>query len=180
MSSFHPKQKILMGDTIRLVPFNESHLTERYISWLNDPEVVRYSDQRFRHHTLESCREYFLGHKDSPNWFWAIETLPEENHIGNINADVNEWHSVADIGILIGEKDYWGKGIATQAYRLAIEFLFHEMQMRKITVGTLSVNQGMLNVMKKLKMLPDGARKRHCLWEGKEVDVVEMALFLKV
>lgn len=178
MSSFHPGHKILVGERIQLVPFEERFLTEQYVSWLNDPEVVRYSDQRFRQHTLESCKEYYLSHQNSPNWFWAIVTNQDQVHIGNINAVVEEHHSVADIGILIGEKTFWGKGIATEAYQVAIRFLFDEQVIRKITVGTLSVNTGMLNVMKKLGMKPDGIRQKQCLFEGQEVDVVYQALFL--
>ena len=177
MSSFHPDATVLYGTRIQLVPFEDRFLTEQYVSWLNDPEVVRYSDQRFHIHTLESCREYYVSHQNSPNWFWAIVTNQEQVHIGNINAVVDEHHAVADIGILIGEKTFWGKGIATEAYQLAIKFLFTDIHIRKITVGTLSVNQGMLNVMEKLGMEPDGIRIKQCLFEGQEVDVVHQALF---
>lgn len=177
MSSFHPSQKILNGERIRLVPFHEGFLTERYVSWLNDPEVVRLSDQRFHNHTLESCREYYLSYQHTPNWFWAIEITGSQHHIGNINAFVEDRHSVADIGIVIGEKDYWGKGLATDAYRLAVDFLFCDIQIRKITVGTISANVGMLNVMKKLGMKPDGIRVKQNLFEGQEVDSIHMALF---
>jgi RimJ/RimL family protein N-acetyltransferase len=177
MSSFLPSNKILVGERIKLVPFHEDFLTERYVSWLNDPEVVRLSDQRFRHHTLASCREYFMSYQDTPNWFWGIETVEDQQHIGNINAYVDSVHSVADIGIVVGEKDYWGKGIATEAYRLAMDFLFRDIQIRKITVGTLAVNTGMIHVMEKLGLKPDGVRVKQSLFEGQEVDMIHMAMF---
>ena len=49
--------------------------------------------------------------------------------------------------------------------------------MRKISAGTLSVNQGMLAIMNNCGMASDGIRKRHRLVDGEAVDVVHMALF---
>lgn len=40
----------------RVVRFADRHLTERYVGWLNDPAVVRYSEQRHSRHTLWSRR----------------------------------------------------------------------------------------------------------------------------
>ena len=53
---------ILETERLTLTPFNtERHLTERYVAWLSDPDVVRYSEQRHRTHTLASCRHFAEG-----------------------------------------------------------------------------------------------------------------------
>src|SRR5512142_149833 len=84
-------------DTPRLViePFAERHLTPKYAGWLNDPEVTRYSDQRFAVHTLESCRRYAESFDGTPNYFWAIVAKdPSLGHLGNINAYTDPLHGV--------------------------------------------------------------------------------------
>ena len=43
---------VLETPRLRLEPFAEAHLTERYVRWLGDPAVMKYSEQRFRTHTL--------------------------------------------------------------------------------------------------------------------------------
>ena len=43
---------------IKLVKFNKKFLTKRYISWLNDKKLMRFSEQRFKKHTLNSCKKY--------------------------------------------------------------------------------------------------------------------------
>ena len=44
-------ESTVIGTTrLQIIPFREEYLTERYVSWLNDPEVVRFSDQRHRQH----------------------------------------------------------------------------------------------------------------------------------
>jgi ribosomal-protein-alanine N-acetyltransferase len=163
---------------LRLVPFSEEYLTQRYVSWLNDPEVVRYSEQRYRIHTLESCRAYWQSFEGTPNYFWAIVARdPELGHIGNMNAYVDTTHWVADVGILIGEKKAWGHHYGSEVWRAVCDYLLHQAGMRKVTAGTLAVNTAMLGVMWRTGMVEDGRRVRQCLFEGSEVDVVYAALF---
>jgi RimJ/RimL family protein N-acetyltransferase len=158
--------------------FDEKHLTEEYVSWLNNPVVVRFSEQRHKRHDLETCRAYWHSFQGGPHFFWAIlERKGAGGHIGNINACVDTPHGVADIGILIGQTSAWGLGYGTEAWRGVCNFLFQEVNVRKVTAGTLSVNKGMIRIMEKLGMENDGRRKRHCLWEGIEVDVLYRAIF---
>jgi len=169
---------VLETPRLRVVSFREEFLTPRYVAWLNDRKVVRYSEQRFRTHTLESCRAYWQSFNNTPNYFWAIVARdPMLRHIGNINAFVTEFHRVADIGIVIGEEKVWGKGYGTEAWRAVCEFLLNEDGIRKVTAGTLAVNEGMLRIMRKIGMAEEGRRVRQCLFEGQEVDVVYAALF---
>ena len=163
---------------LRIIPFSEKYLTPRYVSWLNDPEVVRYSEQRHRKHTLESCRQYWQSFIDSPHFFWAITTIdPSVGHIGNISAHVDNINSVADMGILIGERTVWKQGYGLEAWKAVCCFLLERVGMRKVTAGTLAVNQGMLRIMEKSGMIADGRRIRQCVVEGIEADVVYSALF---
>ena len=171
---------IIEAARLKIVPFTESYLTDSYVGWLNDPETMRYSDQRHRRHTLESCSNYFHSFAGTTNDFWAILLLGEEcKHIGNITTYVDPAHSVADISILIGDKLAKGRGYGSEAFQVMCDYLFEDRNIRKITVGTLSTNMPMLSVARKAKMIEDGRRIEHCLFEGKEVDVVHFALFRK-
>lgn len=174
MAQSHP----IETPRLSLRPFTLDFVSERYIGWLNSPEIVRYSEQRFQRHTLESCRDYALSFRDTPHYFWAILARDETiGHIGNLNAYIEEHHRVADVGILLGERSAWGRGYATEAWLAACDFLLRELGLRKVTAGTLSVNAPMLRLMERAGMLPDGARVRQAVWEGREVDVVQAALF---
>ena len=82
---------------LRIVPFEERHLTERYVGWLNDPEVVRYSEQRHRRHDLESCREYFEQMRQSGSYFSAIEEMQgQHGHIGNMTVSADAANGLAE------------------------------------------------------------------------------------
>ncbi|HEX6063916.1 MAG TPA: GNAT family protein [Longimicrobiales bacterium] len=163
----------------RVVPFAPRHLTSRYVGWLNDPEVVRYSEQRHRVHTLESCRQYYQSFADSPDQFLAVEidAGPDGLHVGNVGIAVDLPNLVADVSIIIGEKSVWGTGIASKAWTAVVEHLLTPGQMRKVTAGTMSVNEPMLQLMRRSGMLIEAVRPKHFLWEGREVDLVLAARY---
>lgn len=163
---------------LRIVPFSETYLTMNYVNWLNDPEVVRFSEQRHFSHTIESCRLYWLSYFKTPHFFWAIVVPGDQlGHIGNINAYIDEKNLLADVGILIGEKAAWRQGYGLEAWKAVCNFLLKVADMRKVTAGTLADNKGMLRIMQGCGMVADGRRVRHYIFEGKETDIIHMALF---
>ena len=161
-----------------MLPFGAEHLTSRYVAWLDDPEVVRYSDQRLRKHTIETCRAYWESFDGTPHHFWAIVArAPALGHLGNMNAYVDPIDRVSDVGILVGERRAWGKGLGTEAWVAVCRWLLGPGGMRKVTAGTLVENKGMLGIMRKVGMVEDGRRLRQRLFEGRETDIVHAALF---
>lgn len=161
-----------------LRPFSETYLTDRYVSWLSNPEVVRHSDQRHRQHTMDSCRAYMQSFETGPHYFMAIVAKdPALGHIGNINAYVDVPNAVADIGILVGEKSIWGRGYGGEAWSAFARFLLRDLNLRKVTAGTMAINHGMLGIMRRTGMTIEATRRRQALWEGQEIDMVYAALF---
>lgn len=169
--------KLIITHRLRLEPFAPSHLTEQYVSWLNDAEVTKYSRHRSAEHTLDSCESYVATFAGTPNALWAIVRQSDDRHIGNINAYVDEVNSTADLGVLVGERDAWGQGIATESWGAVMQFLFSECGLRKVTGGAIAPNIAMLKVMKQCGMQDDGVRLGQQIWEGEAVDVVHMAKF---
>lgn len=175
MESSH---KDIHTERLIITPFSQEHLTTRYVGWLNDPEVVRYSDQRFRQHTLESCTEFFKSFEGSNNHFWAIiNTDKDLGHIGNITAYVDKHNQIADLGILIGEKSAWEQGYGVEAWFAVCQHLFKTTNLRKIIAGTTEVNQGMLGIMHRTGMKEEGRRRHQALIDNKPVDHIYTAFF---
>lgn len=67
-------------------------------------------------------------------------------------------HGTADIGIMIGERNVWGKGIGAEAFCLVLSALKASGAIRKVTAGTLAVNQGMVRIMEKAGMRHEATR----------------------
>lgn len=175
----HGKDNNIVIETKRLIlkPFCEEYLTEEYVSWLNDDELVKYSEQRHYKHTFKSCKEYYLSFQDAENLFYAILLKENENHIGNINVYIDKYNLLADIGILIGDKSASGCGYGTEAWTGMMGYLFERKDVRKITAGTMEHNRAMIIIFEKCKMEYEARKVRHYLFEGKEVDMVYYAAF---
>jgi len=171
----------LTGEKVRLRRFGAADITDAYISWLCDPEVTRFSNQRFRTHSRASCEAFLASFDGSPNLFLSICTIRDDTAIGTMTAYANPHHGTCDVGIMIGNRDYWGGGYGQEAWTLLTDWLLSGESgggnVRKLTAGCLAVNGAMVTLMQRSGMVPDGIRKAQELIEGAPVDIVHYAKF---
>lgn len=169
---------ILQTAHLTLRPFDQQiHLTDRYVAWLNDSDVVRFSEQRHRTHTLESCRAFTESFADGPSRLWAIEQTADSLHIGNIHADIDPANGLADVAILIGDRSSWGKGYGFEAWDAVLGWLLKSAKIRKVVAGCMRSNTAMVKLMAKSGMTPDGIRHAHYMLDGQPEDIVFCARF---
>jgi [ribosomal protein S5]-alanine N-acetyltransferase len=171
------KTPVLTTERLTLLPFSDKHLTDHYVGWLNDRDVTRYSEQRHHRHDKDKCQAYARSVREDGHHFWAVEETAHARHVGNITASIDRPNGLADVAIMIGEKDAWGKGYGTEAFVAACRYLLGDGGMRKVTAGTMAANAAMIGIMRKAGMVDDGRRANHFLLEGKPADLVFGALF---
>lgn len=169
---------ILNTDRLLLEPLRLKHATEKYVSWLNDPEVYKYLESRGGQ-TIGSIKEFINKQITNKVYIWAIIDKALNVHIGNIKIDpINNIHKYGEYGILIGDKDYWGKGFAREASEAVLNYFFnHENCLRKINLGVVKNNVDAINLYHKLGFKQEGYLNRHLVYDGTEEDVIRMAIF---
>jgi RimJ/RimL family protein N-acetyltransferase len=173
-----PTTPTLNGAAVRLVPFSPRHITRRYVGWLNDPEVVRFSELRHHRHTRRSCIRYLRSIREGGHCFWAIVAVgPPLHHVGNIAAYIDRPNRLAEVSILIGERTVWGHGLGSAAWSLVVDWLLSAGGMRKVVAGTMTANKAMLRVMECSGMTLEARHSRHFLLDGEEMDVVSGARY---
>lgn len=171
--------KHLISDGLEIIPFTQEMITTQYIAWLNDPVVVRYSEQRHRFHDEKSCESFYRSLDNSPSHFSAIfEGKIGLGHIGNISTTVNVPNSTADIAIMIGEKESWGKGFGFLSWKMVMDELLR-LNFRKITGGCMLENDAMIRVMEKSGMKHEYTRTKSFLLNGSEVDSIHFSIYNK-
>ena len=144
---------MIQSQRVSIIPFRRQFITNKYINWLNDPDVNRFSNQRAQVHTETSCLDYLDSYRNSENRFWAIfEINNGHGHIGNINAIIDKEAQVADLGIVIGEKQLWGKGYGLEAWLAVCDYLFCNESILKVTGGTVATNKAMVRLFRKAGM----------------------------
>ena len=166
------------GERIYLREVRPSDVNENYYRWMNDPEVTRYLESRFYPNSMERLREYVtskMGNRD--NVFLAIVLKEGDRHIGNIKLGPINWiHRFADVGILIGEKDCWGKGYGTEAIRLVVDYAFRKLNLHRLTAGVYAINQASVRAFLKAGFTEEGRRKSHTYCDGQYVDGILLGI----
>jgi [ribosomal protein S5]-alanine N-acetyltransferase len=167
------------GDIVRaarlyLRPMRESDATETYCRWLNDPDVNRYLESRFETATVASVRDFIRqksGDRREP--FFAIVLNDGDRHIGNIKlGPINPVHRFAEIGLLIGEKDCWGRGYATEAIEAVTRYAFGALGLHRVSAGCYADNEGSARAFEKAGFSREGVRRSCCLSGERYVDVI--------
>jgi RimJ/RimL family protein N-acetyltransferase len=168
----------IIGERLNLRLFKESDISDDYISWLNDPDVVKFSNQRFKLHNRKTCEAFFNSINSSDAIFLAITHIESEEVVGTMTVYFSINHETADIGIMLGNKSFWNQGLGEEAWGMMMKFLLEKRCVRKVTGGTLSCNQGMMRIFEKVGMVSDGVRKDHEIIDGKPYDIVYFAKFI--
>lgn len=121
-------------------------------SWQTDPELAKLDaalilemsyQQYLSEYTFELCYPSANRHE------FAIETL-EGEHVGNCvyyNVDLNE--SKTELGIMIGNRNYWNKGYGQEAISILLDYIFDKTNLERVYLTTLSWNLRAQNCFKK-------------------------------
>lgn len=171
----------LPGKKISLRVLTEADLGGPSAGWLNDPEICRYnSHTRFPVNQTELKRYLQTAKKSSNLQVLAIVTNRGKKHIGNISLQsINFVDRSAEIAIIIGDKNYWRKGIGFEAWSLAIRYGFERLNLHRLYCGTSAANVAMQRLADKLGMKKEGRRREALYKDGKYYDIIEYGLLKK-
>jgi [ribosomal protein S5]-alanine N-acetyltransferase len=145
-------------------------LQGNYPRWMNDKEVVRYLESRFARQTKPNIREFVRKTLANENAVFLAIMAKNHIHIGNIKLSIDRIHKTAEIGIVIGERAYWGKGYATEAIKTVSRYAFGELGLHKLTAGVYSDNIGSLRAFLKAGFVEEGRLREQYISDGKRVD----------
>jgi len=154
------KKNIILGKRIFLKYFLKKDITKFYINALNDPQLTKYSRQKYIFHKKSNCIHYLNSFKKSKNLFLKIVCKKTNKFIGTTTIYFSDDNMSADIGIFIMNKNFHRLGYATEVYKLLTNFLFdNSFKVEKITAGTSINNKAMIKVLKKAAFKLDKKKK---------------------
>jgi ribosomal-protein-alanine N-acetyltransferase len=170
----------LPAQDIVLKTLTPENMSKDYVAWLNDPEVVQFLEVRHQqeYKTQESIVAFVssvLQANDSV--LFGIFLKDDGRHIGNIKLGfVSPHYHRADIGLMIGDKNSWGKGYATQAIRAVCIYGFDILKLRKIYAGAYAHNIGSIKAFEKLGFQREGIQRKHWEYNGQAEDGISLGL----
>lgn len=147
-----------------------------YLSWMKDSDVTRYTEQRFHEHSIDSLKNYVNSMNES-DVDLLLGIFVGNLHIGNVKLGaINEFHKTAEIGFILGDKEYWGRGVATVAVGAMVKFGFDALGLIKIYAGYYQQNIGSAKVLAKCGFEIEGVRKQQAQTGDQRTDVVLVGL----
>ena len=128
------------GQRLYLRKLTSADASEEYCRWLNDPEVNYFLETR--HATIADLVDYIEKQNANPaSALLGIFDAANDKHIGNAKFEPIDWDKKrAVFGIVIGVKDYWGKGIGTEATRLGVDYAFKALGLDEVELGVIPEN----------------------------------------
>jgi RimJ/RimL family protein N-acetyltransferase len=139
---------VVTGRRLLLRPFRREDITETYLSWLNDPDRMRYSRHQGSRHDAASSLEYLASFDGTPSYFWAIEERGASRLLGTMT--VHFEGETADVGVLVGPR---GEGIGGEAWGLALGHLFRVENRARVTAGTAAAHLAMRRIFERWGMV---------------------------
>lgn len=167
--------KSICGFGLCLRQMTENDLNYK-VRWFNDPEISRMLilDESLE---LEKSIQWFRGVQDSPSRLDLVIATESSEPIGLISLiDISVRHRTAEIFIVIGQKECWGKGVMLQAESLLIQWAFSALGLEKMRAQARPENIASLITMKKLGFRVEGTLRQEKLISGKRIDVVCLGL----
>ena len=165
----------IVGDRINLRPMRKEDMELR-VKWFNDPEVNRtlFLDEELN--LQKTLRWFERAAADDSRRDFVIETT-DAKPVGFMGlVGINNRHGIAECYGIVGEKQYWGKGIGTEAHSLLIQWAFDSLGLNKIWAAINMENSAILKVTEKLGFEIEGTLRQEKYHQGKHLDVFRIAV----
>ena len=156
---------------LRALELNDYQTT---IKWRNDDEIW----------SMVVGRKYFVSEEFERKWMeklvgtesgdigLAICTVADHKHIGNFYLrNIDFFNRNAASSHLIGDKNYWGSGYATEATLLMLYHAFFDLGLERIQARQLLSNPASIRVHQKCGYQLEGVLRKACLKNGELVDL---------
>jgi ribosomal-protein-alanine N-acetyltransferase len=168
-------ESVIKGENIVLRPLSKADIENR-VKWFNDPDVRKtlIINERFK---LEKTIQWFEKiQSDDSRLEFVIETL-QKVPIGIIGlAGISRTHKTAEIYIVIGQKEFWGKGVMLEAECLLIDRAFNSLGLEKIWAEIRSDNVASIITMKKIGFEIEGTLRNEKIVNNQRVTVLRLGL----
>lgn len=163
----------LMGKKVTLRPLREEDAAGGYPSWLNNAVVCAGNSHHVYPYTERQALEFIRSLPNKRDMLvLAIVDETSGRHVGNISLQgINFVNRSAELAILLGERNCWGKGLGTEACALLVQHGFETLNLRRIELGTPETNIGMQKIALALGMKHEGTKRSAFFKAGKYLDV---------
>lgn len=180
MSGDRCPARMIEGDRVRLRRLERDDLPTLH-RWMNDADVMTWArfspDAMTSLAALEKTYEKELSGEDRERTTYVVEDRESGKPIGW--CVIRTWdrkHVNANVGIGLGDKDLWGKGYGTEAFRLLLTIVFDHQGWHRAELWTLAENERAIRSFEKCGFVREGVAREASYSDGRYHDVLSMGL----
>ena len=142
------KKIIIRSKNLSLRSLKINNVNANYLNWFNDPLTKKFINYSPKNNLCKLKSDVKKLINDKKNIILGIFT-DKNRHIGNVRLhNINPIKSRAFLGILIGDKHWRGKGVASETIEMCANFLYSKFKITKIYLGTKIKNKLAINSYK--------------------------------
>ena len=146
-------------------------IAEQFAEYKNNPTVFNNGyDKVPNPFTLKDAKDFINLQISKKNQqrkliYW------KEKFVGEIGLEIKKdvFRLGAEMGYFIGEP-FWGKGIASKAIKLMVEYTFNNFNIIRIEAGVFDFNKASMRVLEKNGFYLESINKNAVLKNGKIID----------
>ena len=168
----------IAGDGMHLRALRAGDLDGPWHTWLNDAEVTYFQDKGYFPSSREQQAEYFRRVSTSgTDLVLAIVDAASGRHVGNVGLhEITPIHRTAVLGIVIGEKEFWGRGFGRQAWALMTRHGFAVLNLNKIAASIMVGNERSLKAARASGYEVEGTQREQIYKDGAYRDMTLVGL----
>lgn len=148
------------------------------VKWRNDPEIQSMVGGHSYFVSLEKEKEWVHNTIFNNNRIvLAICLVENDKYIGNVMLqEIDYIDGTAHVPVLIGDKDEWGKGYATEARFMILKFAFEERRLNRIWALIKEDNIGSIKMHEKCGYKKEGILRQSIFKNGQYYNQIMMAV----
>jgi RimJ/RimL family protein N-acetyltransferase len=172
---YHP---FIVGENLYLRGLEKSDLTGNMFQWANDAEVTHYMFMGGMPNTIEQLEEEYEQLIRSPkDVVFAVVDKESDTHIANVGLYCIEWIGrSAELRIVIGERDFWGRGYGTEATKLTVAYGFEKLNLNSVYLGVNAEHVGAIKAYQNAGFVREGTMRQYIYRNSRYYDAIRMSI----
>lgn len=155
------------------------HAAGPYLDWMNDSGLMQFLESRFRSHSQADLAAFIEAtNADADTLMLGMFLRTDGTHVGNIKiGPIDRHHLRGDIGLLIGDRNQWGRGLARESIDAIATHALGPLGLHKVTAGCYGANIGAQKAFLAAGFVEEGRRPRHFRYQDSWQDHVLFCRF---
>lgn len=167
--------KKLIGNKCYLSPMQEND-AEHLVRWYNDIDISMPECNVYNVFSKKNIEDAIKDNISRMETVFSVIDIENDKLIGMVEVSPNHVFRSGTFGIVIGEKEYWGKGYGKEATLLLLDFAFNMLNLHNIMLGVYEFNNRAYNLYKKVGFKEIGRKREYQTVAGKKYDMIMMDL----